>query len=205
MSKAYFRQRNSRPEINVKVASSIEELMQVFAIRTAVYIAEQSCPYFEEFDGNDFTATHLLAHVDGEPAATIRLRYFGDFVKHERTTVRKEFRGSGVANRIIQYSIDFARKKGFARLYGHAAKGLVPYWQRYGFEPCGEAISFSDLEFVPVVCELGSAGESLTMDSDDMVLVRPEGRWHVPGILERPDIIDQVMDRASVDTADVRR
>jgi len=33
------------------------------------------------------TATHLVGYVGAEPAATLRLRYFGDFVKIERLAV----------------------------------------------------------------------------------------------------------------------
>ncbi len=48
----------------ITVAREISEVMKAAAIRSAVYIGEQNCPYDEEFDGNDFAATHLLAYVD---------------------------------------------------------------------------------------------------------------------------------------------
>ena len=88
--------------VSVKVARSIEDLMQAFAIRAAVFLSEQHCPYAEEFDGNDFTATQFLGLVDGEPASTCRTRYFSDFAKLERVAVRREFRGSGVAAQMIE-------------------------------------------------------------------------------------------------------
>ena len=66
MTKASSYLPNSRRnDISVKVAWSIEEMMQAFAIRSAVFMADQNCPYAEEFDGNDFSATHVVAY-EGE-------------------------------------------------------------------------------------------------------------------------------------------
>ena len=57
-------------------------IAKVFAIRAAVFMSEQDCPYEEEFDGNDFAAaTHILGFVNGEAAAVLRVRFFADFAK----------------------------------------------------------------------------------------------------------------------------
>ena len=53
--------------LSVTVARSMEDIMRVMSIRSAVYVAEQRCPHDEEFDGNDFSATHLLGYVGDEP------------------------------------------------------------------------------------------------------------------------------------------
>ena len=41
----------SRPY--VQIARTLEDLMKVTAIRSTVFLADQACPYEEEFDGND--------------------------------------------------------------------------------------------------------------------------------------------------------
>jgi predicted GNAT family N-acyltransferase len=92
-----YRRHGPRPganqkEIGIKVADCIEDMMKVFSIRAAVYIAEQECPYQEEFDGNDFSGSHLLGFVGDEPVGCLRIRYFADFAKLERLAVRKEYR-----------------------------------------------------------------------------------------------------------------
>ena len=69
------------PALSVKIARSFEDLARAVAIRGAVYIGEQECPYDEEFDGNDFSATHLIGYVGDEPAGCMRIRYFADFAK----------------------------------------------------------------------------------------------------------------------------
>ena len=61
--------------------------MQCFALRAAVFMGEQACPYGEEFDGNDYAATHIIMYVDGEPAGSMRLRWFQSFCKFERCVV----------------------------------------------------------------------------------------------------------------------
>ncbi len=63
-------------ELRTKVVSTAEELMQVFAVRAAVYMAEQQCPYEEEFDGNDYCGTHILGLADGKPAGCVRTAFF---------------------------------------------------------------------------------------------------------------------------------
>ncbi len=46
-----------KQKLTVRVARTIEDFMRIVTVRGAVYMAEQECPYEEEFDGNDFSAT----------------------------------------------------------------------------------------------------------------------------------------------------
>jgi predicted GNAT family N-acyltransferase len=172
--------------IQVRVAQSAEDREMAFMIRSAVFIGEQKCPYFEEFDGNDYSATHLLGFVDDEPAATARLRYFSDCLKFERFAVRSEFRGTEITRCLIDFAFDFSQKKGYTKLYGHAQKRLLRFWRRYGFQPVDKApFHFSDAEYVAMVADIAPSDTALGSASDDRVLLRPEGVWDRPGILER--------------------
>src|SRR5258708_36822693 len=69
-----YQGRTNRNELSVTLARTIEDVMRVMTIRSAVYLAEQECPYEEEFDGNDFSATHLIGYVGNERAACLRIR-----------------------------------------------------------------------------------------------------------------------------------
>ena len=186
MNRACSYRHNGPPpiDVRVKVASNLEELMQVFSIRSAVFLADQKCPYHEEFDGNDFSASHMIAYRDDEPAATIRLRYFSEFAKIERMAVRAEYRGFGTINPLIKYTLNLAQTKGYTKFLGHAQKRLVPFWSRYGFTPQGEMFHFSDHEYVTIVADFDAVDHPLTRDSEPMILTRPEGQWDKPGILE---------------------
>ena len=43
---------------------------------------------------------------------------------------------------------------------------------------------FSDFDYVEVKLETEKHPQSITLDDDPYVLIRPEGQWDVPGILE---------------------
>jgi predicted GNAT family N-acyltransferase len=178
---------DSRPAIvTIKVAHTIEEMMQAFAVRAAVFLSELACPYTEEFDGNDFTATHFLGYVSGEPASTCRIRYFADFAKLERVAVRREFRKTGVAGKMIGFALDLCRQKGYRKLHGHCEEHLLPFWQKFGFELI-DADSFFLLghEYIEIECPLEPHPDPIEIGKDPMLFIRPEGAWDEPCALER--------------------
>lgn len=170
----------------VRVVTGFEDMMRVAAVRSAVYIGEQACPYDEEFDGNDLAATHLLALVDNEPAGCMRLRFFGDFAKMERLAVRKEFRTSRTAFDLVRASVALCREKGFRRIYGHAREDYLSFWQHFGFKlkENGAPFAFSDHVFVEMVDDIEPSPTALSLKDDPYRLIRPEGAWHKPGPLE---------------------
>lgn len=175
----------NRPATAVKIARNMEELMQAFAVRAAVFMSEQRCPYAEEFDGNDFTATQILGLINDEPAATIRVRYFAGFAKPERLAVRREFRKTGIAADVIEFAVELCRQKGYAKLYGHAQERLVPFWKRFGFaEMARPDFVFSDHKYIAIERDLDPLPEALTMNDDPMILIRPEGDWGKQGVLD---------------------
>jgi len=171
----------------VVVARTSEDVERAFAIRAAVFMMEQNCPYDEEFDGNDRTATHIIGYVDGEPAATLRIRYFSDFVKIERLAVLPRFRRTLIAKEVVNTGIDFCRRKGYRRMYGHIQKRLLHFWSRFGFQPfeTNHPLVFSDHEYIVVAGDLKPHDDPITMRSLPHVLIRPEGKWDEPGILEK--------------------
>jgi predicted GNAT family N-acyltransferase len=160
--------------------------MQVVAIRGAVYMGEQACPYDEEFDGNDFCATHLIGSVGNEPAACMRIRFFADFAKLERLAVRQEFRGSALVFEIARAAKELCRVKGYTRIYGHALERLIPFWKRLGAHPIEprRSIIFSDHSYTEMLIPTERHPHALSLESDPYVLIRPEGEWDQPGPLE---------------------
>jgi predicted GNAT family N-acyltransferase len=174
-------------ELSVTMARSIEDMMRIISIRSAVYISEQECPYLEEFDGNDFCATHLLGYVGNEPAGCLRVRSFAEFAKIERLAVRKEFRNTRLAFYLVRAAIELCRVKGYQVLYGHAQKRLVNFWSRFGFRTYegGQELVFSDFDYVEMRLDAERHPQAITIGVDPYVMIRPEGRWHLPGILER--------------------
>jgi len=194
-----YRAKSDKRGVTVTVARTFEDLVRVASLRSAVYIGEQECPYEEEFDGNDLAATHLLGYVGDEPAGCLRIRYFADFAKIERLAVRKEFRNTRLAFQLVRAGIELCQIKGYRRLYGHAQKRLVNFWSRFGFRVFegGQELVFSDFDYVEMIAELDRHPDAISIGGDPYVIIRPEGRWHVPGVLERS--ADRPTSRPSVD------
>ena len=184
--------RSPRPAVNdmqVCVARTLNDLMQVMAIRTLVYMGEQVCPYDEEFDGNDFAgATHLILRKADEPIGVVRLRWFADFAKLERLSIRKEYRGGAGLMMLSRAAFDLAQRKGYRRLMGHAQLRVAPFWKRYfqGRVRAGRTtFAFSDYDYVELEFDLIPSADAITIDTEPMVLLRPEGEWDRPGVIDR--------------------
>lgn len=175
-----------RKSVSVRVVRSMDELARVIAIRGAVYMGEQQCPFEEEFDGNDFSATHLICHKDQEPVGCLRIRYFADFAKLERLAVRNESRNAGLAGQIVDTAIELCRKKGYRVLYAHSQKRFLKFWEQHGFTRMNSArdFAFSDFDYTEVKLETEKHPQSISLAADPYVIIRPEGLWDTPGVLE---------------------
>lgn len=176
---------SNRPEITIKLASTSDEMMQCFMLRAAVFMGEQECPYWEEYDGNDYTASHLILYVDGEPAASIRVRWFAGFAKLERAIILKRYRSYGLFLPFVNWAKEFCRKKGYPKAYLHGQKRLWPIFEKDGFRKVDDKVfHFSDHEYGAFACDLEVGPDAPTVLTDPMVLNRPEDRLDMPGILE---------------------
>lgn len=173
--------------ITIRIARDPNDLMTVFAIRSAVYLAEQDCPMEEEFDGNDLVAAHFLGFVGNEPVACLRVRFFGDFAKVERLAVRHQYRKSRVSFKLVQASVEYVKRKGFRKIYGQAQDRLVDFWAHFGAKPlpAKREITFSDFSYTEMLLEIEPGADAITLESDPYVIIRPEGQWDEPGVLDR--------------------
>jgi GNAT superfamily N-acetyltransferase len=184
----------------VDVVRSFDDLVQALTMRGLSFMGEQHSPWHEEFDGSDFCCTHVLAKVSGEPAGALRIRWFADWCKIERLSVRSEFRGrkfpvlpsapegpaaiSGIADALASYAIEHIRRKGYRTLLGHAQERLLPFWQRHHYRAIGGHetwIVYADHVYVPMIADLPPHPAAIRADADHMIVVRPEGKWDEPG------------------------
>lgn len=173
----------------VSVAHTLDDLMHVVAVRTLVYMGEQCCPFDEEYDGNDFAgSTHLILRRDDEPIGVVRLRWFADFAKLERLAIRSEYRGGPGLLMLAREAFDLSARKGYRRLMGHAQDRVIPFWRRYFKGRLREnrpRFYFSEHDYTELEFDLTPPPDAISIDSDPMVLIRPEGEWHRPGVLDR--------------------
>jgi predicted GNAT family N-acyltransferase len=176
----------NHPVVTIKLASTSDELMQCYMLRAAVFMGEQACPYGEEFDGNDYTASHVIMYVDGEPAGSMRLRWFQSFCKFERCVVLRPFRGLGIHHEINAWCKEFARRKGYTKVYLHLQRRHMPMMEKEGFRRVDDRVfNFSDHEYYAVYCELEPVAGAVKLETEPMVMNRPEDRLDALGILEK--------------------
>ena len=169
--------RKARSVLETRLVATPDEMSKAMAIRAAVFMIEQRCPYEEEFDGNDYAGAHILGSVNGEPAAVMRIRYFADFVKLERLAVLPRFRRTLIAKNVVEHGIEICRRKGYKRMYGQAQTRLVSFWERFGFRPMMKngRLVFSDHEYIEIAGDIAPHADPLTMETDPLMLIRPEG------------------------------
>jgi predicted GNAT family N-acyltransferase len=176
-------------QLVVSVCRKLDDIMQAIAVRALVYMGEQACPYEEEYDGNDFAgATHLLLRRDGEPIGTLRIRWFADFAKTERVAVRREYRGGRATLMLILAAKKLAERKNYRMLLGYGQVRLIPFWAQYfNARILRERDRFvvSDHDYVEMVVEAQPPPNAITLDTEPMVILRPEGAWDEPGPLDR--------------------
>jgi N-acetylglutamate synthase-like GNAT family acetyltransferase len=129
----------------------------------------------------------MIGTINGEAAGCIRLRFFSSFVKFERLAVRKEYRNSKLAFRLVRAAMRYAAEKGYTQVYGHARHDLVKFWETFGFHKMDgrSEFVFSDVAYCEMQGEIRAAPDAVSIGDSPFRLIRPEGAWHVPGPLER--------------------
>jgi predicted GNAT family N-acyltransferase len=174
-------------ELRIEMVRDLNDYMKVVAIRSSVFLAEQDCPYDEEFDHNDLSASHLIAYLRNEPVATLRIRWFASFAKIERVCVMKHVRGGALVKLMIETAVEMIGRKGYRHVLGYIQKRLVPFWKQLGFHPRDgrDGFRFSDYEYVECFRELAARNDAICIDSDPYVVMRPEGEWDHASILDR--------------------
>lgn len=106
----------------------------IFAIRTAVFIIEQSVPVHIEIDGQDPLARHVLAYLDGRPVGTGRILPDG---RIGRMAVLREARGQGVGTAMLTRLLEIARDLAIDQVCLSAQCEAIPFYRRLGFTATG--------------------------------------------------------------------
>jgi predicted GNAT family N-acyltransferase len=136
----------------VKTASAMEDAL---SIRRTVFIVEQGVTEEEEidrFDGEPEKATdavHVIAYVDGLPAATGRLllNTSPDESAHiGRVAVLREYRRHGLGTRVMRALQDEARSRGYRRATVAAQVQAMPFYESLGYVAYGDVFLDARIE-----------------------------------------------------------
>ena len=125
-------------QINTK-----KELEQAFAIRRQVFCIEQNVSEEIEMDEFDEDATHILAYIDNKPIGTARWRFTEDGAKMERFAVLIEYRGKGVGEALVNYTL--GKLKDYDYIYLNAQESVIKFYEKFGFDVVGDRFYEADI------------------------------------------------------------
>ncbi len=130
---------------------SSAQLQDILRLRQNVFIIEQQC-FYEDIDGADSRAEHLMIYEGDKLAAYLRIFPFGVKYKNEanmgRIVVDSEFRGTGLGETLIKKGIELCNMKPI-RIEAQAA--LEEYYSSFGFVAEGEVYVVDGIDHLQMV------------------------------------------------------
>jgi putative N-acetyltransferase (TIGR04045 family) len=129
----------SAAEIAVRWTAQPLELEGALALREEVFCGEQGVSREEELDGRDEEALHLVALVPGEEhgeervIGTLRVLFEGSRAKVGRVAVQRDWRGQGIASRMLESALAVARERGCEEVRLAAQMQATSLYARAGF------------------------------------------------------------------------
>jgi ElaA protein len=133
---------------------SAAQLYAVLAARVAVFVVEQNCAY-QELDGLDADAEHLIAWSGAEVAGYLRVLAPGTRFADPsigRIITSKPFRGSGLGRELVAKGIARARERYPGKPLRMSAQAyLQKFYREFGFETASEPYLEDDIPHVEMV------------------------------------------------------
>ncbi len=123
---------------------STAQLYQLLALRSAVFVVEQKCPY-QDVDGIDLLGEnrHLLGMLDNKLVACARLlapQTASEPVKIGRVIVASEARGLSLGNRLMEQAVDCCEQHWPQhKIFLSAQAHLQRFYAGFGFTPVSDA------------------------------------------------------------------
>ena len=123
-------------------ALSKDELYDILQLRSAVFVVEQDCVY-QDIDGKDDKAIHVMGKSNGALVAYTRLFRPNDYFENAaigRVVVAKTHRGQGLANQLMQASMQhLLNEVNVSIIELSAQEYLKQFYRNLGFVEIGPA------------------------------------------------------------------
>ena len=176
-------------QIRCEVVTTYEQMLHAYAIRGICFMEEHGVKARQTFDGNDYQATHMIVYAGDEPVGTLRIRWFRDFAKLERTAFRKDYRNPHVLKAFAFFVFDHVARKGYDRVITHAQPKYARLWRMsLGFKNAEgkKPVYFEGHEepYIELVKGLTPPPNAISEHTDATVLFRTEGYWDAPSEFE---------------------
>jgi ElaA protein len=115
----------------------LKELYHSLQLRAEIFVVEQNCVY-NDIDGNDEIAYHLLAVDNGHLIGYVRMLPGGTRFKHTsigRLVVHKDYRFKGLARQLMQEAAQWIHENWNSQLIQISAqKYLKAFYKSLGYE-----------------------------------------------------------------------
>lgn len=111
-----------------------KELIDIFKARVAVFVVEQNCPY-QEVDDDDYQDLHVCLIEDNTLKAYTRIIDKGDHITFGRVLVVKEYRKSGLGEKIVATTINEIKQRFPNKpIQIQAQAYLQKFYTKFGFK-----------------------------------------------------------------------
>ena len=133
---------------------TIHSLYELLQLRAAVFVVEQTCPY-QDVDGKDQNALHVLGYKDDQLVAYTRLfkpgAYF-DNASIGRVLVKENQRQYGYGKVIMQSSIAYIENNFDTKTIELSAQTyLKKFYNDLGFKEIGEGYLEDDIPHIRMI------------------------------------------------------
>ena len=125
--------------LKIKIIKTKKELKSAFNIRNIVFGKEQKIPRKIDFDGLDNKTKQILVLYNNKPIGTARIRFIQNRAKLERIALLKKYRGRGLGEKLMNFLIDYCKKKEIKEIYFHAQCYLKDFYKKFGFKIRGKS------------------------------------------------------------------
>ena len=136
---------------------SLSDLYALLRLRSVVFVLEQQCLY-EDMDGKDPHARHLLGVRDGNLIAYARLFAPGDYFEEAaigRVVTEPASRGLGVGRQLMEQAIcAVERAWGQVPIRIGAQSYLRAFYESFGFQIDGEPYIEDGIPHLPMLRKL---------------------------------------------------
>lgn len=131
------------PEFKIKRFNefSVPELYQVLQLRSEVFVVEQNCVY-QDIDGKDAKATHVIGYADGNVAVYCRLFAPGDYFEQAsigRVVISADYRDRKWGHILMREAINaIADNYNTGNITISAQLYLKKFYESHGFVQVGD-------------------------------------------------------------------
>ena len=130
---------------------SASEIYSVLQLRAAVFIVEQNCVY-QDIDGKDLKALHLIGEFDGNTVAYARLFKAGDYFENAsigRVVISPDYRDKKWGHELMREAISGIEKHfGETKITISAQQYLQKFYESHGFLKTSEMYLEDDIPHI---------------------------------------------------------